>query len=336
MNNSKLMFFNLMMFSIMITISSNSWVSCWMGLELNTFSFLPFIFKKKNFLSSETSIKYFFVQSISSVNLMFSQCIIISLINLKIMNKTFFLPFMSLSVIICLLFKLGSAPFHFWMINLIESLDWFSMFIFFSIQKIPPIIMISFYMNSKFLYLIIVLNCLFGSVGGMTQLSIRKIMTYSSIFNFSWMFSAIIISENMFLLFMFIYSLISMNLFTFFKLINLTFLNQLHNIKNSKFSILIILINMMSLGGLPPFLGFIPEWLISIYFIQMKSYIILFIIMMSLINLFYYFQLIFPLIFLNKMQPKWNMNLINNFNLFFFSYFSTSGLMFLNIFFFLM
>nr|YP_009459921.1 NADH dehydrogenase subunit 2 [Cheumatopsyche campyla]AUT18186.1 NADH dehydrogenase subunit 2 [Cheumatopsyche campyla] len=326
---NKLMFFTLMMFSIMITISSNSWISCWMGLELNTFSFLPFIFKKKNFLSSETSIKYFLIQSISSVNLLF----IISLINWKMMNKNFFLPLLFLNVIICLLFKLGSAPFHFWMINLIESFDWLSMFIFFSIQKIPPIILISFYLNIKFLYLIIILNCLFGSLGGLNQLSIRKILSYSSIFNFSWMFSAIIISEMMFLFFMFIYSLISMNLFMFFNFINLTFLSQLHNIKNNKLFIILILINMLSLGGLPPFLGFIPEWLISIYFIQMKSYIILFIVIMSLINLYYYMQLFFPLIFLNKLQSKWNTNI--NFNLFFLSYISTTGLLFLNIFFFI-
>nr|YP_010554594.1 NADH dehydrogenase subunit 2 [Cheumatopsyche infascia]UYO79214.1 NADH dehydrogenase subunit 2 [Cheumatopsyche infascia] len=329
MNNSKLMFLTMMMLSIMITISSNSWISCWMGLELNTFSFLPFIFKKMNFLSSETSIKYFLIQSISSVNLLF----IISLINWKMMDKNLYLPFLFLNIIICLLFKLGSAPFHFWMINLIESFNWMSMFIFFSIQKIPAIILISFYLNMEFLYMIIFFNCLFGSIGGLTQLSIRKILSYSSIFNFSWMFSAIIISENMFLLFMFIYTLISMNLFTFFKFINLTYINQLHNIKNNKFFILIILINLMSLGGLPPFLGFIPEWLISIYFIQSKSYIILFIIMMSLINLFYYIQLIFPLIYINKLQMKWNMNF--NFNLFFLSYISTTGLMFLNIFFFL-
>nr|YP_010554581.1 NADH dehydrogenase subunit 2 [Cheumatopsyche brevilineata]UYO79201.1 NADH dehydrogenase subunit 2 [Cheumatopsyche brevilineata] len=327
MNNSKLLFLTLMIFSIMLTISSNSWISCWMGLELNTFSFLPFIFKKKNFLSSETSIKYFLIQSISSINLLF----VIFLINWKMMNNNIYQSLLFLNIIICLLFKVGSAPFHFWMVNLIEGLDWLSMFIFLSIQKVPPVILISFYLNIKFIYFIIIMNCLFGSVGGLTQLSIRKIMTYSSIFNFSWMLSAIIISDYMFIFFMLIYSLITFNLFMIFKLMNTSYLSQLYNIKPNKLLTFTLMINLLSLGGVPPFLGFIPEWLISIYFIQMKSMIILPIIMFSLINLYYYIQMFYPIIFMNKFQSKWTINM--NSNIFFFSYISSLGLIFINMFF---
>nr|UYO79370.1 NADH dehydrogenase subunit 2 [Cheumatopsyche sp. XG-2022] len=329
MNNSKLMFFSLMIFSIMISISSNSWIGCWMGLEINTFSFLPFIFKKKNFLSSETSIKFFLIQSISSINLLF----MIFLINWNFMNKNIIIIFFFLNINICLLFKLGSAPFHLWVINLIESLNWLSMFIFLSIQKIPPIILISYYLNIKFMFIIMIVNCIFGTIGGLNQLSIRKILTYSSIYNYSWMLSAIIISENMFIFFMTIYSLILSNLFFFFKFINLTYLNQLYSIKNNNFFIFMILINLLSLGGLPPFLGFISKWLISIFFIQINSLIILLIIMFSLINLFYYIQLFYPFIFIYKFQIKWTINL--NSNLFILSYFSSMSLIFLNTLFFL-
>nr|YP_010586095.1 NADH dehydrogenase subunit 2 [Cheumatopsyche charites]UZZ43831.1 NADH dehydrogenase subunit 2 [Cheumatopsyche charites] len=329
MNNSKLMFFILMIFSMFISISANSWINCWMGLEINTFSFLPFIFKKKNFLSSESSIKFFLIQSISSINLMF----IIFLINWNSMNQIQLLNSLYLIISISLLFKLGSAPFHFWMISLIESFNWINMMIFFSLQKIPPIILISYYLNIKFLFLIILINSIFGSISGLNQLSIRKIMTYSSIFNFSWMFSAILISENMFIIFMIIYSSILVNLFMLFNSINLNNLNQIFLIKNNNLLIYLIMINLLSLGGMPPFLGFMSKWLISMFLIQLKFMVIIIIMLMSLINLYYYIQMLYPLIFIYKFQIKWMINL--KFSLFLMSFISSSALIIMNIFFFI-
>nr|YP_009440922.1 NADH dehydrogenase subunit 2 [Hydromanicus wulaianus]AHC32052.1 NADH dehydrogenase subunit 2 [Hydromanicus wulaianus] len=335
MNNSKMMFFILMIFSIFLTLSSNSWISCWMGLEINTLAFLPFIFKKNNSLKSEMSIKYFIIQSMSSINFLF----LIMIMKFNLWNLKNYDNIILMNINLSLMFKLGSSPFHLWMINIIESLTWMNMFIFFTIQKLPPLILISYYLNYKFMYLMIILNCLFGSLGGLNQLSIRKIMSFSSIYNFSWMFSSLMISENMFLFFMMMYSLILISLMLFFSLMNLSYMNQLYLLKTNKWFILIILLNLLSLGGLPPFLGFITKWIISISFIKINSFIIIILMMSSLINLYYYIQLMYPIFLLNKFEIKWfqffNKNLNWNLKIWIWIFFSFTNLILISFFMFM-
>nr|YP_010554769.1 NADH dehydrogenase subunit 2 [Potamyia chinensis]UYO79415.1 NADH dehydrogenase subunit 2 [Potamyia chinensis] len=308
MNYSKILFFSLMIFSNLISISSNSWLLTWMGLEINTLSFLTFVYNKNNIISNEMSIKYFMIQSISSINLMF----FIFLLNLNYSWNIFFnLNNVSeILILISLLFKVGSAPFHFWMINLVDAMKWKTLFIFFTIQKIPLLILITYYMNNKLMLLMIILNCFFGSIGGLNVTNTRKIITYSSIYNFSWMLSSLMINEILFFMFMVIYSILLLNLIFMFHLMNLNNLNQLFIFKTKNLLTFSLMISLLSLAGLPPFLGFLGKWMISFLFIQLNNFFILIVIMFSLINLYYYIQLFYPIIFLNKIEIKW----INNLN----------------------
>nr|YP_010554737.1 NADH dehydrogenase subunit 2 [Ceratopsyche columnata]UYO79383.1 NADH dehydrogenase subunit 2 [Ceratopsyche columnata] len=302
MNNSKTLFFSLLIFSILFISSSNSWINCWMGLEINTLIFLTLTYNKKFLINSEFSIKYYLIQSISSINFLF----FILLINYNLIDKSNIYNLILMNLNLTLLMKMGSAPFHFWMISIIEGISWNNTFILLTLQKIPPMILISYYLNLKMLMIVVILNCFFGSLGGLNQLNIQKIMIYSSIYNFSWMFSSIIISENLFLFFIFIYMLIFFNLTYLFSKFNLFFMNQLYLIKSNKFIMLIIFFNLLSLGGLPPFMGFISKWIISIYMIQTLNSMVLIMVLSSLINLFYYIQLMYPFLTIQKFENKWS------------------------------
>nr|YP_010554672.1 NADH dehydrogenase subunit 2 [Hydropsyche rhomboana]UYO79305.1 NADH dehydrogenase subunit 2 [Hydropsyche rhomboana] len=324
MNNSKFLFLNLLIFSILFIMSSNSWINCWMGLEINTLTFLSLAFNKKFLINSEFSIKFYLIQSISSINFLF----FILLINYNLMENMNFYNLILINLNLTLLMKMGSAPFHFWMISIIEGISWMNTFILLTIQKIPPMILISYYLNFKILIIVIILNCFFGSLGGLNQLNIQKIMTYSSIYNFSWMISSIMISENVFYFFILIYMLILFNLFFLFSKFNLFFINQLFLIKSNKFSILILSLNLFSLGGLPPFLGFITKWIISIYLIQNFNFIVLIMILSSLINLYYYFQLMYPFLTIQKFENKWFKTPKINSSMLIITYFSLLSLIF--------
>nr|YP_010586264.1 NADH dehydrogenase subunit 2 [Ceratopsyche fukienensis]UZZ44026.1 NADH dehydrogenase subunit 2 [Ceratopsyche fukienensis] len=304
MNNSKTLFFNLLIFSILFISSSNSWINCWMGLEINTLIFLALTYNKKFLINSEFSIKYYLIQSISSINFLF----FILIINYNLIDSSNIYNFILMNLNLTLLMKMGSAPFHFWMISIIEGISWNNTFILLTLQKIPPMILISYYLNMKMLIMVIILNCFFGSIGGLNQLNIQKIMIYSSIYNFSWMFSSIMISENLFFFFIAVYMLIFFNLTYLFSKFNLFFINQLYLIKSNKFIMLIIFFNLMSLGGLPPFLGFISKWIISIYMIQTMNSLVLILVLSSLINLFYYIQLMYPFLNIQKFENKWSFN----------------------------
>nr|YP_010463318.1 NADH dehydrogenase subunit 2 [Ischyja manlia]UUJ37846.1 NADH dehydrogenase subunit 2 [Ischyja manlia]WCO10521.1 NADH dehydrogenase subunit 2 [Ischyja manlia] len=332
-NSPKMFFFFILIFSTLISISSNSWFGCWIGLEINLLSFIPLISNSNNLLSTEASLKYFLTQSIASINFLFS--IMMKLMLLKNFEMNFFLSIMINS---SMLMKMGASPFHFWFPNIVEGLSWFNNFILMTWQKITPMIILSYYFNKNFILLIIMINAIISALGGLNQTSLRKIMAFSSINNLSWMLSSILISENLWIFYLMLYSfMISIMCFIFY-LFNMFYINQLFiNNMNSLIKIN-LLINFLSLGGLPPFIGFFPKWIIINFLIMNQMYLLTFIlIMMSLILLFFYIRIIYSTFLFNYLKMKWFKLFIKN-NKFMliniFSFLSISG-MILSTFFFL-
>nr|YP_009182714.1 NADH dehydrogenase subunit 2 [Davidina armandi]AHH34326.1 NADH dehydrogenase subunit 2 [Davidina armandi] len=332
-NSNKMFFLFTLFFSTLISISSNSWLGCWIGLEINLLSFIPLITNPNNLLNSEASLKYFLTQSIASINFLFS-----IILNLFLMKNFFMDNFISIMINSSLLMKMGSAPFHFWFPNIMEGLSWLNCFILMTWQKITPMILLSYYFSMKFLMFIMILNVLVGAISGFNQTSLRKLMAFSSINNLGWMLSALLISENLWMIYFFLYSfLISFMCFLFY-ILNIFYINQMFNF-NINFSIKFsIMINFLSLGGLPPFLGFFPKWLIINYLILNKMFIVLFFfIMMSLIMLIFYIRIIYSSFLFFSFKFKWfKIFMKNNFFIFinFFSFISLSGMIFSTLFFF--
>nr|YP_009825412.1 NADH dehydrogenase subunit 2 [Malaza empyreus]QIU83227.1 NADH dehydrogenase subunit 2 [Malaza empyreus] len=300
-NSNKMFFIFILIFSTLISISSNSWMGCWIGLEINLMSFIPLISNSSNLLSSEASLKYFLTQSIASINFLFS--ILLKLILLKNFEMN---NLISILINSSMMMKMGSAPFHFWFPNIIEGMSWLNCFILMTWQKITPMILLSYYLNKNFLMLIMMINTIIGAIGGINQTSLRKLMSFSSINNLGWMMSSIMISENLWMLYFCMYSFfISIMCFLFY-ILNIYFINQLFMFNINFLLKFMILINFLSLGGLPPFLGFFPKWTIINFMILNKLYFISFIfIMMSLITLFYYMRIIYSCILFNYLKLKW-------------------------------
>nr|YP_008964997.1 NADH dehydrogenase subunit 2 [Mythimna separata]AHB34923.1 NADH dehydrogenase subunit 2 [Mythimna separata]AIW58401.1 NADH dehydrogenase subunit 2 [Mythimna separata]CDK36487.1 NADH dehydrogenase subunit 2 [Mythimna separata] len=331
-NSNKMFFFFMLFFSTLISISSNSWFGCWIGLEINLLSFIPLISNSNNLLSTEASLKYFLTQSIASINFLFS-----ILIKMTFMKNFEMNNFISIMMNSSMLMKMGSAPFHFWFPNIVEGLSWMNNFILMTWQKITPMIILSYYMNNNFIIIIIIMNIVIGAIGGLNQTSLRKLMAFSSINNLGWMLSSIMISETLWFFYIFMYSfMISIMCFLFY-ILNMYFINQLF-INNMNFFIKInLLINFLSLGGLPPFIGFFPKWIIINFLINNNMYLMTFIfIMMSLIMLFFYIRISYSALMFNYLKMKWFKIFIKN-NYFlminFFSFISLFG-MILSTFFF--
>nr|YP_010326869.1 NADH dehydrogenase subunit 2 [Olene inclusa]UNP54121.1 NADH dehydrogenase subunit 2 [Olene inclusa] len=314
-NSPKMFFFFMLIFSTLISISSNSWLGCWIGLEINLLSFIPLISNSNNLLSNEASLKYFLTQSIASIN--FLTFILLKMILFKNFEMNFFLSIMINS---SMLMKMGSTPFHFWFPNIVEGLSWFNNFILMTWQKITPMIILSYYLNKNFIIIIIMLNVVISALGGLNQISLRKLMAFSSINNLSWMMAALIISENLWLFFLLIYSFMISIICFMFNMMNMYYINQLF-INNLNPMIKInMLINFLSLGGLPPFIGFLPKWIIINYLINNQLYFMTFImIMMSLIILFYYIRIIYSTLMFNYLKLKWFKLNIKNTNFSFIS-----------------
>nr|UBA16533.1 NADH dehydrogenase subunit 2 [Celaenorrhinus victor] len=324
-NSNNMFFFFMLIFSTLISISANSWMGCWIGLEINLLSFIPLISNSNNLLSSEASLKYFLIQSIASINFLFS--ILLKMILLKNFEMN---NLLSILINSSMMMKMGSAPFHFWFPNIIEGLSWLNCFILMSWQKITPMILLSYYLNKNFLILIMMINSIIGAIGGINQTSLRKLLSFSSINNLGWMMFSILISENLWMLYFLTYSFLIMIMCFSFHIMNIYFINQLFIFNMNFFLKFLIFINFLSLGGLPPFLGFFPKWIVINFMIMKKFYIISFIfIMMSLITLFFYIRVIYSCILFNYLKLKWfNIFIKNNYFSFiiFISLISTMGM----------
>nr|YP_009139382.1 NADH dehydrogenase subunit 2 [Callimorpha dominula]AKF78253.1 NADH dehydrogenase subunit 2 [Callimorpha dominula] len=331
-NSSKMFFFFILIISTLISISSNSWFGCWIGLEINLISFIPLISNSSNLLATEASLKYFLTQSIASINFLFS--LLMKMIMLKNFEMNYLLMIMINS---SMLMKMGSAPFHFWFPNIVEGLSWLNNFILMTWQKITPMIILSYYFNKNFIMFIIIINVIIGALGGLNQTSLRKLMAFSSINNLGWMLFSIMIAENLWLFYLLIYSfMISIMCFLFY-ILNMFFINQLFLNNLTPLIKINMLINFLSLGGLPPFIGFFPKWIIINFLIMNQMYFLTFImIMMSLIVLFFYIRIIYSIFMFNYLKIKWFKISIKNNNFLFInilSFFSLMGMIISTLFF---
>nr|QRV62536.1 NADH dehydrogenase subunit 2 [Hydroporus sp. IBE<ESP> AV45] len=312
----KIMFISMLFLGTIITISSYSWLGVWMGLEINLLSFIPLINMKNNQYSSESSIKYFLIQALASSILLFTIIMLIS--KSKMINEMFFFN-KTLMMIMnsTILLKLGAAPFHFWFPEIIEGLNWINSLILMTWQKIAPMMILSYTMKINwFIYMIIIFSTFIGSIGGLNQTSLRKILAYSSINHIGWMLTSFIINEIIWIIYFLIYSFISLSIILMFNKFNIFMLNQLFMMMNNFYIIkYFMLMNLLSLGGLPPFLGFLPKWIIIQNLSQNNFLLITFMIMMTLITLFFYMRISYSSLMINNNELNFLMIMNkNNYN----------------------
>nr|WAP91723.1 NADH dehydrogenase subunit 2 [Idiocerini gen. 'Neoamritatus' sp.] len=294
-NSTSILFYSNMLLGVVLSMSSNNWVMIWVGLELSLMTIIPMM-NSYSSISSECTMKYYIVQSMSSA--IFILGMILLMINRNYNYK--------LIIILSMMMKMGVAPFHMWVISIIEGLNYMIMFNMLTIMKIVPMIIIN-NMNMN-LNIIIIFTLFIGSMLGMSQNSMRKILAYSSIFNMGFM---IYCSSNLslWMLYLLLYSINLLMLCIILMMNNINYLNQLmiNNI-NLKTKITIWIL-MLSMGGMPPMLGFIPKFIVIEIAIMFNDWIIIMVmIITSLLVMFYYNRLCFILSLSSSLITKWKIS----------------------------
>lgn len=304
-NPSKLIFLFSIFLGTLITISSNSWLGVWMGLEINLLSFIPLIIDSNNLISSEASLKYFLTQAFASSILLFSIILFMVFFNI---NQQFFNFNFRIIISIPLIIKIGIAPFHFWFPNVIEGIKWSSRLLLITWQKIAPIIILSYLNWNIFFIVFIIISAIFGALGGLNQTSLRKIIAFSSINHLRWILTAIIFNESLWIIYFLLYSFISIGLILLLNQFNLFYLNQIFSIYSpSSLLKFRFIISFLSLAGLPPFLGFLPKWIVIQSLILINQYfLIIVLIIISLITIYFYLRICYSTLILNYSELSWN------------------------------
>nr|QLY89954.1 NADH dehydrogenase subunit 2 [Nanna fasciata] len=299
-NSSKIMFLGILMISTLISISANSWLSAWMGLEINLLSFIP-LMKDNKLMSTEASLKYFLTQALASAVFLFA--IILFIINSK-MNYNHFSEMMIFSALIM---KSGSAPFHFWFPSVMEGLSWLNVLILMTWQKIAPLMLISYIILKPLIIITIILSSLIGAIGGLNQTSLRKLMAYSSINHLGWMLAAMYSNNLLWMIYLLFYIFLTSSMVFMFNMFKISHINQLFSMFfHSKTMKFFLFLNLLSLGGLPPFLGFFPKWIIIEYLTNNNQlFLLTFMLLMTLITLYFYIRLCYSAFMLNYYENNW-------------------------------
>nr|UXD79077.1 NADH dehydrogenase subunit 2 [Stolotermes victoriensis] len=305
-NSTKALLLMTLTGGILVSISSNSWLGAWMGLEINLLSFIPLMLSYNNVYTTEASMKYFIVQAMASSSLLFMVIMIMLTESMFSFEKNLY---KSIIIMTPLLMKMGAAPFHWWFPSVMEGLSWNNCVMLMTLQKTAPLMLISYQMNiNLFSLTTILMSTIIGSMGGFNQTSMRKIMTYSSINHTGWMLSAMLIGENLWIVYFLIYSMLTTTTVLIIKPFNISFINQLMlmngETKSTKF---MMFMTLLSLGGLPPFMGFLPKWVIIQYMILNEmSLMMTVMVLMSIVTLYYYLRVCYTSFMILHNEMKWN------------------------------
>ena len=320
-------------------IISNDLILFFLALELYSLSVYLLLFKNE-INQARISILYFLLGSISSSFILLGFSILYSQtgsldLNYIIENLNTILEYHNnlynpiglafALFLIGLLFKLGAAPFQFWVIRVYTQMDLKILLYQSIVPKIAYIYILSNIINkfeninnsiiSFLLFLLFssaLLSLFIGPIGGITHgiNKFKSIIGYSSILHVGYLLLGIVsnyYSEAIYLN-IFQYLLIyGLNTLQF--IIAFYFLQYIYNNKNNKINVKLLffffLVSIFSFIGFPPFAGFYAK--INIIFncfytnnLLFQFLAIFFIIISTLIALFLYLKFINFLYFLPK------------------------------------
>lgn len=283
--------------------------------------------------STEAGIKYFILGSFSSTLLLFGFSLLyfsfgtFSFDNIQALNfdfKPFSLQTLSLLFIISsLLFKVGSVPFHSWVLDVYDGSFTSIAFFFATLPKIvfflfiAKVTVLTFSYYSTLLYFPAFLSIFVASFAALWQKRIKRLISFSAISHagfilialatsnffsikavvFYWFFY-IITATGFFLLL-----LLSTDKKTYLKYI----ISWAYIAKRNVFIAIVISLILFSMSGIPPLIGFYSKLLVFVSLvIEKQIFLSMFIVSFSCLSSFYYIRLVKVFFFIaSSRQPNY-------------------------------
>jgi len=314
-NGEKWIIMLISILGMICVISANDLVSLFLSIELQSYSlYILATLPLKNINIKEsgrsTGLKYFLLGSLASGFILLGSSLIYGLSGLT--------QFESLSIIeesksitgqiliiIGLLFKIAASPFHNWAPDVYDGVptlvtSWIAVF-----PKIALIIclnglIIMWGINEQIKLLLLITSIgslLIGSILGLIQYRIKRLLAYSSISHVGFLILCIITKDSDSLIYYLIqYTITSVTVFYIIAFISAERISELKglSIKNETSLLAVSLsICLFSLAGIPPFVGFIAKLQVFYTTINQGYYLITLIAMLSsVISCAYYLRII--------------------------------------------
>ena len=334
----------LCLLSLNLLLISVNLISFYLLLEFQSICFYVLAsYQKKNKYSFEAGLKYFILGSFSSVLLLFGISLFYGFTGIFYYEdlNLFFLNFNNISsnnylssvfnfsialILVGLLFKLYSFPFHFWVSDIYQGSTYATTFFFASVPFLTLFYIfiklyfyICFFFSENFILFFSfcsIGSMLIGSIGAIQQKKFRRLMAYSSItgtgyYLMLFLFPDLALMKNVFF-FIFVYIFNIVAIFVSFS--SLSFIRSKYHLErfslladllkyNKLFAVMIVLF-FFSIAGLPPFPSFLAKLYLLFNLFNNGFYFFIFLIIVTTIISFYFYLRVSKIILYNK-NNKW-------------------------------
>lgn len=313
---------------MMVMVSGYSLLTLYLGLEILSLSLYTLIaIARERSGAVEAALKYFVLGAIASGLLLYGMSMIYGIsgsINITdIANfaanadlasrETLILNFGLVFLVIGIAFKLGAVPFHMWVPDVYEGAPTSVTLFLSTVPKVAAVAMLvrilvdglgamQAYWADLFIVLA-VLSIALGSVIALMQTNIKRLLAYSTISHVGFIMlgfvTGVISGYGAAVFYVFVYILMSLAAFGIVILLNKKGFeaDQISDFKglskHSPWFALMMLVVMLSMAGVPPFIGFyakffILQQVVSAGFVTLAVVAVVF----AVISAYYYLQII--------------------------------------------
>jgi NADH-quinone oxidoreductase subunit N len=313
-----------MVVGIFMMVSSNHLMLLYVGMEIQALSaYTLVVMQRHSSRSAEAGVKYFILGSLASVTFLFGCSYIYGSFGSLYLTYIFSQSFQSVGILgamlilTAFLFKVGLFPFHQWIPDVYQGAPMPSTSMISTVSKFGAVavllkLFVGFSKHIDFemiLSIIAAASMLIGALLPIVQTHIKRFLAYSAIGHAGFMLMGVVhISAtgiSSIFAYMLVYSLTLMMTFVCLMSlqdkraggedhsfdISLSHLEGLSQIRPKHTFVLAVC--LLSMGGMPPLIGFFPKLLILQHILSEKMIVLAVIaIICSVINLFYYLKIV--------------------------------------------
>lgn len=313
-------------------ISSSDLVSMFLSIELQSFAvYLLATIYRESESATAAGLKYFLLGSLSSALILLGSSLLYGFTGLTSFEGLYMLcstttantaiEISVLLIVVGLLFKVSAAPFHNWAPDVYDGVPTVVTTWLTTMPKISFLVFILEFQGftqlanwSSWTYLLLIsslLSLLVGTIGGLAQYRIKRLLTYSTISHVGFLLLALAInneeSVESFLFYLIQYSLTNINVFfilvAFGYLLQtkglsiyspIQYINQLKGqFKVNPLLGLSLAICLFSMAGIPPLVGFFGKQMVLYAATHNGNFFLAFVaILVSVVSAAYYLRVI--------------------------------------------
>ena len=310
---------------MMLMISSKNLMMMYLAIELQSLSLYVVASIKRNSLeSAESGVKYFILGALSSGILLYGFSLVYGFtgqtnfdgiyISLSQLDKLpIGLVFGLVFILVGLAFKVSAVPFHMWTPDVYEGAPTSITAFFAIVPKLAAIALIfrfclepfnNFYFEwTQVIFFLSLASMFLGAIAAISQKSLKRLLAYSSIGHVGYVLIALVAASDQGIrsasIYMFIYLIMNISVFAILLSLKksdkyVEKINELSGLSKTNPAVSASLaIIMLSMAGIPPFIGFFGKFYVFIAAIESEQYILAILgVLASVISAFYYLRII--------------------------------------------